>query len=722
MRIKSVNIKNFRSYYGDNNHFEFSEGLTLILGDNGDGKTTFFEALEWLFATTSERTNLSNVSEMRKSKLEVDEQDEVYVSMTFEHDGEKIIEKSFTVTRTGSDTYATTNAEYRGFETNGIERVSVPGKQLITRCYDTFIRRFSMFKGETDLSVFDNATSLKTLVDKFSDIHKFDALVANAESFEEKANKAWSHEMKSDDKISKAAKHLEISMERLSNEILQNKRDIKTNEEEVAVYSSNLSKLEQNKETSTKLRDVKERLVTKNEAKAKLLGKIKSKDYNHCLLDEMWVLAPFSGVLKEFKDKCSALSKERRVQERNFDKEQAAAKAKLETIKEIQGALVNGATELPWYLPNQETMEEMINDHICKVCGREAPEGSEAYNFMVHRLEEYRAHVEAVCARIAQMKALDEESLFKNDYITELHSLSISLSGREEAKIASIPGIIEDWFSLVTRLKDDLTKVEDEIKDLQDEKARILIQAGNVSESLLESQFNDIKGWYERKERASVRLSQLNDELNRRNKQMDEYKEQMNSLNPINTQVKILKKVHRALEEISMAFARAKKDNLRRFLTELEDKANEYLEKLSADDFHGTVRLIQTADDSTTIRLYSSNNTEITNPSGSQRTVMYISVLFAISDFTQEKREEDYPLFFDAATSSFGDSKESEFYNVVDKINKQCIIVTKDYISRGKVRMDDVKMLTCSVYRINKAEGFDRDNMATIRTTITKIK
>ena len=82
------------------------------------------------------------------------------------------------------------NASYHGYETNGIERESVDGKLLITRCYDSFIRRFSMFKGESDLSVFDNAVSLKTLVDKFSDIHKFDELVANTASFEQKANKA----------------------------------------------------------------------------------------------------------------------------------------------------------------------------------------------------------------------------------------------------------------------------------------------------------------------------------------------------------------------------------------------------------------------------------------------------------------------------------------------------------------------------------------------------
>ena len=101
---------------------------------------------------------------------------------------------------------------------------------------------------------------------------------------------------------------------------------------------------------------------------------------------------------------------------------------------------------------------------------------------------------------------------------------------------------------------------------------------------------------------------------------------------------------------------------------------------------------------------------------------MYISVLFAISDFTHEKRDEDYPLIFDAATSSFGDSKEEEFYNIIDQLEKQCIIVTKDFMTKGVVRTADIEKLSCPVYRIQKAKGFDQQNMATIRTTINKIK
>ena len=61
MIIKEITIKNFRSYYGENK-FEFTDGLTLVIGDNGDGKTTFFDALQWLFNTAVENNSIDNTS------------------------------------------------------------------------------------------------------------------------------------------------------------------------------------------------------------------------------------------------------------------------------------------------------------------------------------------------------------------------------------------------------------------------------------------------------------------------------------------------------------------------------------------------------------------------------------------------------------------------------------------------------------------------------------
>lgn len=105
-----------------------------------------------------------------------------------------------------------------------------------------------------------------------------------------------------------------------------------------------------------------------------------------------------------------------------------------------------------------------------------------------------------------------------------------------------------------------------------------------------------------------------------------------------------------------------------------------------------------------------------------------MSVLFAISNITTLKREQDYPLIFDAPTSSFGGFKEDVFYNVIDKIDKQCIIVTKDLLIANKEKgikvldQETIDKLTCSVYRIEKKMPFNEEDLSTIQTIVKPIK
>ena len=128
------------------------------------------------------------------------------------------------------------------------------------------------------------------------------------------------------------------------------------------------------------------------------------------------------------------------------------------------------------------------------------------------------------------------------------------------------------------------------------------------------------------------------------------------------------------------------------------------------------------------VMLRSENGTLVTNPSESQKTTMYMAVLFAIAKVTAEKRESEYPLIFDAPTSSFGQMKETEFYEIINKIQKQCIIVTKDMlVFDGATQKSKIKStaysLSCPIYRIEKdREGFNENDLSTIRVRTTKIK
>lgn len=745
MIIKELRIENFRSYYGDNNCFDFSEeGLTLILGDNGDGKTTFFEALQWLLNTsTNNFENRDTISEMKKSKLEIGESSTVSVYMSFEHDGLKSIEKSFDFERTGKgvNDFKLSEQRYTAYETKGVERESVNGIKLIERCYNDFLQRFTMLKGESKLNVFDDPTALRDLVNKYSEIHQFDTFVDYCEVFEEKANREYTKELNKDTQVASEAQELEITIERKNKLIEQKKEDINEKAASLEKLSKRLDIMEENYGKTEQFNEIKERLEAQKKAantKRAHIGNPEQFSWN--LLDKMWILAPFPGILKDFQKKTAALSKEKVRQDDENKKQKAIEIGKLEAVKEMQGALINGATELPWYMPNQETMEEMLHDHICKVCGREAPEGSEAYLFMVHKLEQYKEHIDNKIKKEQEKKQLEEQSLFQFDYIGELHDTSVSLSGRQEAKVFGIAQEIYDRLAVVERLKEELAKIEEKIQEIEEEKTSLLIQASNLpdgvrdkldaldkitlskTEEALQSEFSDYTGLSKEKGRYEVALARMQGELDLLILELKELQKRKDELKPGSARVRALRDVHKIMQAVTKAFRSAKNANYTQFLEALEKQSNFYLSKLSAGDFHGEIRLFRTKDESAEIRLFSSNGVEIVKPSGSQKTSMYMSVLFGISDFAQIQREERFPLIFDAATSSFGDLKESEFYNVIGSLEKQCIIVTKDFFTKGKLRMDDIMQLRCPVYRIKKVSGFDQRNLATIRTTVEKIK
>lgn len=724
MIIKEIRIKNFRSYYKEN-VFTFSEGLTLIIGGNGDGKTTFFDAIEWLFNTTSEDKHERNISAMRKAEIEIGEIDEVSVSITFEHDGLKEIQKSFLFEKMSLDSQRTKDFKFIGYENENSERLFVKGANLVERCFDSFIRKYCLFKGESELNVFNNDTALKTLVDKFSGIKQFEDLVILTKDFSDKAYKAAKNEMDKDVKVSQIAKSLDIKLTSLNREIFDCKKEISIQETAIGDYSIKLENLERFQETSELYQTIKERIKTLTDKQTKLKGMI-SCDYNINLLDESWILRSFPKILNEYQKKSSSLSREKRKLEKIETERIAKEEGKREAIEQIQ-KLANGAVPLPWNLPDKETMQEMIDEEICKVCGREASKGTEAYIFMEKKLKEYLSHIELEI-KSKVISDSEKKPLFPNYYVDELHNKQIQMSGNVEQEISNLAIEINDQLTFINDRKKDLEKINNDIQSTQDEKNRILIQSADITEDLLDRNFKDLKGFLETKSRAEIRFDQLKLKLDGLVKDKNDIQVEFNELEPTNTMTKVYQRVHKALDLIMKAFSNAKETNITNFLLMLEEHANSYLQILNENDFYGIVRIIPTVGGSARIELQSANGYLINDPGGAQRTTMFMSVLFAISKITTLKREEDYPLIFDAPTSSFEVYKEDVFYNVIDKIDKQCIIVTKDLLltdevtGQRKLNYNKIQQLTCSVYRISKAQGYNPLDLTTIKTEIEKIK
>jgi DNA sulfur modification protein DndD len=241
MKIEKITIQNFRSYYRENS-FVLTDGLTLIIGDNGDGKTTFFEALEWLFDTRDIENKADNrnfpkfISAKRLSELSVGDEDVVRVEMHFDHDGKKTIEKQFSFTK-NENNVGISNFHFIGYENVGAGREPISGKNLLERCFDTSIRKYCLFKGESELNIFDNQEAMSLLLRYFSDIKDFDTYLNFTDYAALESKKALTNFLKKDEKNAKDIKKLDDQISYKQKELLQIKEDLKTQETESGKYS-----------------------------------------------------------------------------------------------------------------------------------------------------------------------------------------------------------------------------------------------------------------------------------------------------------------------------------------------------------------------------------------------------------------------------------------------------------------------------------------------------
>ena len=102
MIIKKIQIENFLCYYGLNT-FQFEDGLNIILGENNEGKTKFYEAVDWLFnGINNDLENLVSAKKLKEIALE--DSFKVSSSMTVEqYNNEYKISRSFTVHKSNNN-------------------------------------------------------------------------------------------------------------------------------------------------------------------------------------------------------------------------------------------------------------------------------------------------------------------------------------------------------------------------------------------------------------------------------------------------------------------------------------------------------------------------------------------------------------------------------------------------------------------------------------------
>ncbi len=717
MIIKKVTIENFLCYYGIK-EFNFSKGLNIILGENGEGKTKFFDAIEWLLNTSYSTDESTLVSKKALSEIDKGESFQVSVKLTCEHEDETVfITRQFKVTKVNDDQIETTKSVLEGIkESRTGERDIVDGKHWLDIVFPPEIRRYSMFKGESSLNILKQDASLLNLINLFSDARSYEKYASKIEFLREEAEKEVSENTRLNTKKKAEFEALE--------------RQITLAQQKKSQLEEQLERLEQNTNATTELvKEAEKYVVNANaldtinkridiltERKQKNDAKIEE-NYTTSLLDDFWILMHFEPIHNEFSKKIQQAEIEKRQIQQAFDISKGETKGR----RTLQAKLMNNSSPLPVGVPSKATMQEMLKDEICKVCNREAKEGTEAYLYMQNNLNEFLKSLEP------EKNVEEDEVLFKNNYLKSLVNLATN-HDTSILKFRSVIPDIQDKFEFNKSREEDSVNIQEQIDREKLERTKILGDSSLGEERLLDviKNYNqwqtDIRNANRSKDTLEYQYKEACDTLDSKIEQRDKIGEQ--SAN------NFLIKKRDLLKDIEKIFKETKERKFDEFLKKLEDKSNEILAKINVDAFLGKIIFIKKRSTSNhagiNVELVQSDGTPFIAPNQSLETSMHIAVLFAISDLAAGKRLEEYPLIFDAPTSSFGESKTSTFLNLLHNNSNQKILLLKDFIVKNNDNKLSIKKEFDLVKR-NKAfwvrleRPFDNGKLSTINTLVSEI-
>ena len=98
--------------------------------------------------------------------------------------------------------------------------------------------------------------------------------------------------------------------------------------------------------------------------------------------------------------------------------------------------------------------------------------------------------------------------------------------------------------------------------------------------------------------------------------------------------------------------------------------------------------------------------------------------LFAISELATETKEENFPMIFDAPTSSFGENKTAQFLNLIFETDNQKILLIKDFLHTDKasktlsIKNEFESVRRDKAFWVKLERPFDPNNLKTINSQV----
>lgn len=721
MILKKVRLLNFMCYYGDN-EFEFTDGLNVIIGDNGYGKSKIYDAIYWVmydqcFDTSAEEfrpTRLVNnkLASDRAVHEAEDGRIKCSVALTF-YDSNK--EETYTLERTllgtkkdGETNFGTKSNLKVTKKTSLLSGQIVDNEDKIERIKRKIlpdnIKPYMWFQGEEIDNIIDfkNSETLTKAINVLSDITKFDNISSIIESLYSTAQKELRKKQKALSKDEKQSDELEEKIDSKKSKLTDYELQLKNAKKESDKAQDRIDDLLAKLDVAEKIRDLDNDRKNLEENFNSTVAKLRQAQYSfhEKLFTRGWVLKGTQSLFEKYSEKKS-----------KYDDDKLNQKAEIQAQKNVKKNL---QTRLPVNVPEPIYVNKMLDNEHCLVCDREAPKGSDAHEAIKRLLADTENSIEKLEKEESSnfnfsnsFKALYDNGLIQKDKINDI-----------DQDIANTLSVIEDLRTQKDQLKKEVQEIDDELENYILESSIELNEAKRITseikakQSIISDQKTEI-GYLETK------IQTLTQEIGRLEKKYE-------NLVLGDVPSKLITK-----EEICDDLNRAAKSTRNRvyqqLIERLEDEANKHYRSMMQDNksARGIIRLKQ-YDGKYTPELLDDEGNRFTNINKGNLLLIKLATIMAIISARKSTRDTYlYTLISDAPMSVFGEDYTMGFCKTASQVYRQSIIMSKDFYKNDDLRgqlmnSDDINLGKVYMVTPNIPES-ERENRLKLTTEIESL-
>lgn len=657
--IHSVAFENFYNYYGsyDHNEYKFKAGINIVNADNNMGKSKFYNGFMWLLRDQVYDSDLKafadaneSLMKMASGKAKAEDGDfKVGIRVIFSNDGIEYTIEKYALFKHANEELVHTESMLKIIEKKNNADTPILDKvkqtEIINRVFiPVALRNYALLQGESMDRLVDLSSkkALSDTIDTLAGISVLKGICEISKRLYKKADSLY-HLKDTENSENDSAKRREkenrnkfIQLIDAALSDIDNAKDelsaAKNKKEELDAYISNSSK---RIEIRSQLENNNIQISTEKRKIEKIESSITSRIFDE---DSPWLLMGLSDELDTFDKKREKLIGD--LAQMNND-----------------GALV---IMLPEGSPDMSSLERMLKNEVCEVCGQKAEMHSAAWN-----------HIKMIRDRPKKI------STTRNDFGHFYGALQKNASSYSR----SIPKIEEKIESLKNQL-DDIKDVLDELETKHDEILTELNSAGGNADN---SEFND-KAIISDYDVVNTTITRKEREITEKLSSVSKWKaslaqvEQRLSLYKKNTETQKYEDFSNTMKAISEIILQTKDDIFDRTISTLANEANlKYAALTSGNQSSGGKLKFERNHDVVNVSIRDVRNGEITGlGTGFQRMKQLAIVMAVISSKIGNEKRFDYPFISDAPFSEFGENFISNFFNVAPSVFSQSIIMIKE--------------------------------------------